>query len=186
MPSLITACWRKVCISCPSHSTWRPWPAQCAACWTAARRSKDRQGRLSKTTPDGVDRVSTLATLGAAKGGGCGECGLFTKGAGSRVYRVPGRSEFEAPYRQDRRYVIFSHQAILSGILMASLPRNAMQELPPVYNYPLHLYAEDTTGRRPSALEELVTCRYEGWADLASLPLPSAVRYGQWPAQPLG
>jgi N-acyl-L-homoserine lactone synthetase len=34
-----------------------------------------------------------------------------------------------------------------------------------MYNYPIHLYDEDATGRRPSGLEELVTFRHEGFYD---------------------
>ena len=94
-----------------------------------------------------------------------------------RAYRRP---EFEAFYRQDRRYVIFVHQAILSAVLLAALDGERMQELPATYNYPLHLYAQDATGGRPSALEELVTCRYEDWSDLEPLPLPAAERYRVW------
>jgi hypothetical protein len=70
--------------------------------------------------------------------------------------------EFQAFYEQDRRYVIFVHQAILTGVLLSDLVPDEMQELPPNYNYPLHLYEEDVTNNRPAALGELVTCRHEG------------------------
>jgi hypothetical protein len=93
------------------------------------------------------------------------------------VYRTP---EFERFYRQDRRYVIFVHQAILSGVLLAAVDRQAMQELPAAYNYPLHLYAEDTTAGRPASLAELVTCRYEAWDDLERLPLAVGDVYRPW------
>jgi hypothetical protein len=93
-----------------------------------------------------------------------------------RVYRTPA---FERFY-QDRRYAIFVHQAILSGVLLSAVERQAMQELPTTYNYPLHLYAEDTTGDRPEALDELVTCRYEAWTDLQALPLAAGEEYRAW------
>ncbi|MEJ2208003.1 MAG: hypothetical protein P8129_03080 [Anaerolineae bacterium] len=99
------------------------------------------------------------------------------------VYRA---AEFDAFYRQDQRYFIFVHQAILSGVLLASLSRQAMQELPATYNYPLHLYAEDVTADRPTALDELVTCRYEDWGDLERLPLAAGEGYRTWLEQRLG
>lgn len=68
---------------------------------------------------------------------------------------------FEDFYRQDQPYAIFMHQAILAGIILASLNPSRMQELPPSYNYPLHLYADDVTSQRPAGLEELVTLRHE-------------------------
>lgn len=77
-----------------------------------------------------------------------------------RVYREPSLQEF---YQQDGRYRIFVHQAVLSGVILSTLETDELQELPPVYNYPLHLYAEDVTDDRPSCLEELVTLRHEGF-----------------------
>ncbi len=77
-----------------------------------------------------------------------------------RVYREPPLQEL---YRQDGRYRIFVHQAVLSGVIMATLEKDEIQELPPVYNYPVHLHSEDVTDHRPSSLEELVTIRHEGF-----------------------
>ncbi|MBN1661410.1 MAG: hypothetical protein JXA93_23665 [Anaerolineae bacterium] len=97
-----------------------------------------------------------------------------------RFFAVYRTDEFKALYQADRRYVIFVHQAILSGVLLACLDRDEMQEMPGTYNYPLHLYAEDGTSERPSRLEELVTCRYEDWDDLASLSMPAGDEYRAW------
>jgi hypothetical protein len=96
-----------------------------------------------------------------------------------RQYQTP---EFRAFYEQDRRYVIFVHQAILTGVLLSALTRNEMEELPPNYNYPLHLYGEDVTKDRPAALGELVTCRHEG---LDAIPevidsIPTEASLKQW------
>jgi len=65
------------------------------------------------------------------------------------LYREP---EFEEQYRRDERYKIFLHQALLSGLILSSLGREELIELPPTYNYPIHLYDEDATGRRPGSL----------------------------------
>jgi hypothetical protein len=96
-----------------------------------------------------------------------------------RVYRTPGFEEF---YQRDERYTIFAHQAILSGVILSTLGADEMQELPPTYNYPLHLYAEDTTDSRPSRLEDLVTCRHEGLGDdlgpINAIPADESLR--QW------
>jgi len=77
-----------------------------------------------------------------------------------RVHREPPLQEL---YRQDGRYRIFVYQAVLSGVIMATLLTDEIQELPPVYNYPIHLHGEDVTDHRPSKLEELVTIRHEGF-----------------------
>jgi len=76
------------------------------------------------------------------------------------AYKEPSFQEF---YRNDERYAIFVHQAILAGVVLATLTAGQIQELPPEYNYPLHLYADDCTKRCPSCLEDLTTFRYEGF-----------------------
>jgi hypothetical protein len=81
-----------------------------------------------------------------------------------RFFRVYQSPEFQEFYEQDGRYPIFAHQAILTGVLLSALAPDEVQELPPTYNYPLHLYEEDVTDSRPGRLEELVTCRHEGLA----------------------
>ncbi len=77
-----------------------------------------------------------------------------------KVYREP---ELVKLYEQDQRYVIFIHQAILSGVILSIFTRQEMQELPGVYNYPEHLYSEDITSSRPAMIDELVTVRHEGF-----------------------
>jgi hypothetical protein len=77
-----------------------------------------------------------------------------------RVYQEPSLQEI---YRQDERYTIFFHQAVLSGIILSTFTSDEIQELPPTYNYPIHLFTEDMTDHRPSSLEELVTIRHEGF-----------------------
>jgi hypothetical protein len=77
-----------------------------------------------------------------------------------RVYR---ESVFQKFYEKDERYAVFIHQAVLSGVILSMLGTSELQELPPTYNYPVHLYAQDVSGHRPSSLEELVTFRHEGF-----------------------
>ena len=77
-----------------------------------------------------------------------------------RVYREPILQEF---YRRDRRYRVSVHQAVFSGVILSTLAWDEIQELPPAYNYPLHLHSEDVTEHRPTIMEELVTIRHEGF-----------------------
>jgi hypothetical protein len=70
------------------------------------------------------------------------------------------RPEFEKFYANEM-YRIFMHQAVLSAVALASFPCDELLELPPTYNYPVHLYHDDVTGRRPGSIEELVTVRHE-------------------------
>jgi hypothetical protein len=75
------------------------------------------------------------------------------------VYQAP---EFTELYENDERYVIFIHQALLSGIIISACEPGEIQELPGTYNYPLHLYEEDVTAHRPSSIDSLITVRHEG------------------------
>jgi len=77
-----------------------------------------------------------------------------------KAYREPS---FQGFYQQDQRYAVFMHQAVLSGIILSTLGTEEIQELPPTYNYPLHLHAQDVSEHRPSDLEEFVTFRHEGF-----------------------
>jgi len=76
------------------------------------------------------------------------------------LYQKPQCQEF---YQRDKRYEIFIHQAALSGVILSMFPTEELLELPSTYNYPLHLFDEDTSSTRPSSLEELITIRHEGF-----------------------
>jgi len=76
------------------------------------------------------------------------------------IYHKEECKEF---YQQDKRYEIFAHQAVLSGVILSMYPTEELHELPNTYNYPLHLFAEDVSNTRPSTLEELITVRHEGF-----------------------
>lgn len=77
-----------------------------------------------------------------------------------KVYQEPDLQDL---YKQDERYIIFIHQALLSGIILKVFTQEEIQELPNTYNYPAHLYEEDVTGDRPTILDELVAVRHEGF-----------------------
>jgi hypothetical protein len=102
-------------------------------------------------------------------------------------FRIYKKQEFLELYNQDKLYSIFMHQAVLSGTILSTFEKNEIKELPPTYNYPVHLYSEDNTEKRPSTLEELVTFRHEGfyedpeWMD----KLPAEEPLKKWLAEHL-
>jgi hypothetical protein len=70
---------------------------------------------------------------------------------------------FKEFYREDNRYAIFIHQAILSGVILSTYHKDELLELPSVYNYPIHLFNEDNTKERPDTIDDCVTWRHEGF-----------------------
>ena len=96
-----------------------------------------------------------------------------------QIYPAPA---FHAFYQHDARYRVFMHQAVLSGVILAKLTPPEMLELPPSYNYPLHLYGEDMTGHRPSSLEDLITFRHEGFYENPAwrTTMPAKAPLKQW------
>jgi hypothetical protein len=67
---------------------------------------------------------------------------------------------------KDKMYEIFLHQAILSGVIMKKFNQSQLIELPETYNYPLHLWKEDYSNKRPISLDRFNTIRHEGLLDL--------------------
>lgn len=74
------------------------------------------------------------------------------------LYQKPVFKKF---YEADKRYAIFIHQAVLTGVILSSLSPEQIKELPEKYNYPLHLYNEDIDPNKQNKLKQLVTFRYE-------------------------
>ena len=114
------------------------------------------------------------------------EKGLFTawRNTFSAIY---WENSLRQLYQKDNRYVIFIHQAVLSGIILRMFTPDEMYELPFTYNYPMHLHTEDVTAHQPSTVEECITVRHEGfhrdasWAD----KIPAGEPLKQWLAQHL-
>ena len=104
-----------------------------------------------------------------------------------KYLRVCSEPPLQELYRRDGRYRIFVHQAVLSGVIMAALETEEIQELPPTYNYPIHLHGEDVTDHRPSSLEELVTIRHEGFYEDTEWfeKMPAGEPLKQWFAERL-
>ena len=94
------------------------------------------------------------------------EKGLFATYYESFI-EIYQKAEFRDFYKKDERYAIFIHQAVLSGIILSKLEIHELLQLPPSYNYPIHLYNEDRTKDRPKNIEQVVSFRHEGFhADL--------------------
>ena len=83
---------------------------------------------------------------------------------------------FEQFYQKDERYSIFMHQAILAGVILSTMKRKELQELPFSYNYPLHLYHESPKECRPQNINELITARYEEVEWLDKVPIQEPLR----------
>ena len=66
-------------------------------------------------------------------------------------------------YKQDNRYRVFLHQAVLTGIILSNLKKEEIFEFSPNYNYPIHLYNEDVNENRPLNLDKMTTIRHEGF-----------------------
>jgi len=80
-----------------------------------------------------------------------------------RLYQHP---DFQPFFQNDVLYMVFMHQTVLSGVVLSTFKRQELLELPETLNYPLHLHQEYPIEYRPQALNNLVTCRYEGIEDL--------------------
>lgn len=98
------------------------------------------------------------------------------------------KDEFCSLYERDKRYTIFMHQAILSGVILSRYQTDQLQELPHTYNYPLHLHDDDVTRHRPAVLEELVTVRHEGFYKNPAwyAHIPAGEHLKQWLKKTLG
>ncbi|MDH4209830.1 MAG: hypothetical protein OEV79_00055 [candidate division WOR-3 bacterium] len=98
------------------------------------------------------------------------------------IYQAPELTEL---YESDERYLIFIHQALLSGVILSTFAPSEIQELPRSYNYPLHLFEEDVTAHRPSSLDELITVRHEGLQKITDWinKIPGGEQFKQWLAE---
>jgi hypothetical protein len=92
---------------------------------------------------------------------------------------------FQEFYKKDELYKIFVHQALLSGAILSNFETDELAELPPTYNYPLHLHTEDVTIHRPSLMEEVVTFRHESFYQDKdwTKKMPARQQLRQWLAE---
>jgi hypothetical protein len=80
-----------------------------------------------------------------------------------RLYQHP---DFQPFFKTDVIYMVFMHQAVLSSVVLSIFRKDELLELPETFNYPLHLHQEYPIEYQPQALNNLITCRYEGIEDL--------------------
>ncbi|MHA1976470.1 MAG: hypothetical protein ACW98I_06215 [Candidatus Hodarchaeales archaeon] len=74
------------------------------------------------------------------------------------IYQHPKIIEY---YEENYLYKIFIHQVVLAGVILSSVDKEELMELPFNYNYPLHLYSESEEEFRPKDFNKLITARYE-------------------------
>jgi hypothetical protein len=84
-----------------------------------------------------------------------------------RLFRLP---EYEEYYQQNELYKIFMHQIVLAGSILSRLKAEEFQQFPFEINYPLHLHTRVMADRRPVSLKQLVTCRFEDYAEFFGNP----------------
>ncbi len=89
-----------------------------------------------------------------------------------RLYRL---AEFEPYYRQSELFQVFMHQAVLAGSVLSALRPDEIHHLPFEVNYPLHLHSRVSERCRPLLLSQLITCRYEEYAQTFSDPAVQAL-----------
>ena len=70
---------------------------------------------------------------------------------------------FEKFYRENTFYKIFIHQAVLSVILCKQVQENQFMQLPYKINYPLHMHFQYPANLKVNNLDELITCRHDGF-----------------------
>ncbi|OQB03755.1 MAG: hypothetical protein BWY20_01281 [Spirochaetes bacterium ADurb.Bin215] len=58
---------------------------------------------------------------------------------------------------------VFLHQAALAATILARVDRSEILLFPPRINYPLHMHADHPANRATKTLDDVVTCRYEGF-----------------------
>ncbi|UCC18527.1 MAG: flavin reductase family protein [Promethearchaeota archaeon] len=72
-------------------------------------------------------------------------------------------------YNKNYIYAIFIHQVILSGVILSTMERSELFELPFDYNYPLNLYYNCPFVYRAKDVNKLITVRYEDLGDLKKI-----------------
>ncbi|MHA2364592.1 MAG: flavin reductase [Candidatus Hodarchaeales archaeon] len=67
---------------------------------------------------------------------------------------------FKEYYKKNEQYIIFIYQAVLTGVILSTLDKQELKELPFNYNYPLHLYSESSKEFKPQNINDLITARH--------------------------
>jgi hypothetical protein len=84
-----------------------------------------------------------------------------------QLYCLP---QYEALFQRNELYKIFMHQMVLAGSILSHLKQAEFQSFSSEMNYPLHLHTRMAADRRPSNLNQLVTCRYEDYVEFFGNP----------------
>ena len=89
------------------------------------------------------------------------------------IYQHPRIIEY---YEQDSMYRIFVHQVVLTGVILSSVKKDELIELPFEYNYPLHLLSESAKEYQPVDYDKLITVRYENLQEWNKFPFQDPIK----------
>lgn len=67
--------------------------------------------------------------------------------------------EIEEFFRKDELYAIFTHQAVLSSLLLTEFEKEETYQLPFEYCYPIHLFHESLETLQPESINQMITFR---------------------------
>ena len=73
------------------------------------------------------------------------------------------KKELTVFYNNNVLYQIFIHQVVLSVVICKLLEREQLYQLPYNVNYPLHMHSKFPPDSKTNSLNELVTCRHDGY-----------------------
>lgn len=82
---------------------------------------------------------------------------------GENVRRIYTGADVKGLLNGNTLHRVFLHQAVLSATILARVDRNEILLFRPRVNYPLHMHSDHPANRATRTLDDLVTCRYEGF-----------------------
>ncbi|MFW9969425.1 MAG: flavin reductase family protein [Candidatus Odinarchaeota archaeon] len=83
---------------------------------------------------------------------------------------------FKEYLNKNNPYILFLHQAVLSGVILSTMEQTELCELPFEYNYPLNLYYYCPIVYRAKNVNNLITVRYEDLRDLKRVPMQDSLK----------
>lgn len=112
------------------------------------------------TTTGYIDRKVLLFYIAAGLVGVRPELGIFREW--ERLLRAFAADRFLQGYCEEHSiYKIFMHQAALSIAVAGKIGVGERQELPTLAMYPLNFWEDDPNACRPTALDDLISLRYD-------------------------
>ncbi|HRS94358.1 MAG TPA: hypothetical protein P5179_03715 [Candidatus Latescibacteria bacterium] len=82
---------------------------------------------------------------------------------GENVRRICTGADVKGLLKGNPLHRVFLHQAVLAATILARVDRNEILLFTPHVNYPLHMHADHPANQATKSMDDLVTCRYEGF-----------------------